>query len=288
MHQNSIFIIDEVHKALNDTKRTSVALEISHLARNFVALTGTPVVDSKTYKLIWCLEQIVPFEINESNFWVSANSMISKKVNTGIKTDRKEILAKFTVKEEKDYLRLVVPKMGGSNPVPSADEWLEAANICYQAADKKMIRETEQMLKKNIGVMLIAQNSKHQTKLLKLVLQKINIKKEDIFLLKGGDSIFLTDEAVKMKKVHDYKIVIVPIRKAEGYSLTRLGAMISSVYPSNNATREQIEGRINRIGQKRDTVYYRIVHCGILTYILKHHDDARVLSLALKSLAEKY
>jgi len=62
--------------------------------------------------------------------------------------------------------------------------------------------------------------------------------------------------------------------------------MVSSVYPSNNATREQIEGRINRIGQKEKTIIYRIVHAGILTRILQNHNDAKSLSLALQSLAD--
>lgn len=76
----ALFIIDEVHKALNETKRTALALQLSHLAVDFIALTGTPIIDTNVYKLIWWLEQIVPFEVNELNFWVAANSMVAKKV----------------------------------------------------------------------------------------------------------------------------------------------------------------------------------------------------------------
>ena len=62
--------------------------------------------------------------------------------------------------------------------------------------------------------------------------------------------------------------------------------MITSVYPSNNATREQLEGRINRLGQKVDPLLYITVHVGILTLILEHHKSAKSLSAALQSLAE--
>ena len=120
-----------------------------------------------------------------------------------------------------------------------------------------------------------------------MLLKGTKLKASQVFILKGGDSIFLTNEAVKKKQVPDYRVVIVPIKKAEGYTLTHLSAMVASVYPSNNATREQIEGRINRIGQKQKTVLYRIVHAGILTRILQHHNDAKSLSLALQSLAEE-
>jgi len=56
--------------------------------------------------------------------------------------------------------------------------------------------------------------------------------------------------------VPDYKVVIVTKRKAQGYTLTRLSVMLTSVYPSNNATREQLAGRINRLGQKDRAYWY--------------------------------
>ncbi len=117
-----ILIVDEVHKTLNDTKRTSVALEIAQLSRDFIVLTGTPVIDSNTYKLIGWLEQVVPYEVNTKNFWVAANSMIAKKVNTGVKVVREEIIAPFTKTEEERYKNLVPPALGGTNVKPSNQE----------------------------------------------------------------------------------------------------------------------------------------------------------------------
>ena len=62
--------------------------------------------------------------------------------------------------------------------------------------------------------------------------------------------------------------------------------MITSVYPSNNATREQLEGRINRLGSNYEIVYYYIIHTGILTYILHNHNSAKSLSVALKAIVK--
>ncbi len=283
---DSIFIIDEVHKALNDTKRTSVALEISHLSREFIALTGTPVIDSKTYKLMWWLEQVVPFEVNDKNFWVAANSMIAKKAHTGVIVDRKEVLALFNKKEETAYIESVPPALGGINTSPTGEDWQSATAISYQACNREMIKQTTASLKKGRGVMLVAKDSRHQDVLYNKLI-RTKLQPSQVFVLKGGDSIFLTAEAVEKGETPDYKVVIVTIRQAEGYTLTHLGAMVTSVYPSNNATREQIEGRINRIGQKQKTVLYRIVHAGILTRILKNHNNAKSLSMALQSLAEE-
>jgi hypothetical protein len=96
----------------------------------------------------------------------------------------------------------------------------------------------------------------------------------------------LTPLKVINKEVPDFKVVIVPLQKAEGYNLTTLGAMISSVYPSNQATREQIEGRLNRFGNEHTKIDFVTVSCGILNIIKEKHNEAKNLSEALKSLSD--
>jgi hypothetical protein len=91
---------------------------------------------------------------------------------------------------------------------------------------------------------------------------------------------------VEGRQVHDYKVVVTTMYHAAGYTLTRLKSMITSVYPSNEATRQQILGRVVRIGQKAKAVDIVTVHCGILSYMLEKHKDARNLSSVLKSLAQ--
>ena len=61
--------------------------------------------------------------------------------------------------------------------------------------------------------------------------------------------------------------------------------MVTSVYFSNQATREQLEGRINRIGQTSPNVRIIIYHTGILSYIHEKYEKARTLSEALKGFA---
>lgn len=280
----SIFIIDEVHKALNDTLRTSIALEISRLSIDFIAMTGTPIVDSNTYKLIWWLEQIVEFEVNDKNFWVAVNGMIAKKVNTGIFVDKQDVLTALTTSEADVYYSLVPLAMGGKNARPTHADITKAIDICYKACDREMVRQTLDFLKEKKGVMMVAKTEEHQN-ILKAALIKAGMKDKDIYLLKT--SIFMTDEAVLDGSIPDYKVVIVPTRKSEGYTLTRMRAMVTCVYPSNNATREQLEGRINRVSQHSKEVHYRVVHTGILTYILQHHNDAASLSAVLSAIAKE-
>ena len=279
----SLIIFDEVHKNMNDTKRTSVSLNLASLAHDFIAFTGTPVIDSKTYKLIAWLKMIVPFEVNERNYLVAANSMISRPANTGIKIIRKEVLAKFG-NNFKLFEELVPPALGGKNVNPTFNDWKEATHLCYDICDREMVNQIQELLAETKGVMLVAKDKAHQQRLHRLLIESGITK---VFVLKGGESIHLTDASVKAKKTPDYQVVIVPIRRAEGYTLTRLKAMVTSVYPSNQATRTQIEGRINRIGQRATELEYIVVHIGILTNLMNHHADAKSLEKALEQMAKK-
>jgi superfamily II DNA or RNA helicase len=282
----SFIVVDEVHKTLNDSKRSSVAQGAAQLSEDFVVLTGTPVIDSNTHKLLPWLKQVVPYEVNSKNFFVAANSMIAKKVKTGVKVNDEEPVAIMTTSEEKAYRELVPPVLGGTNPNPRSDDWRVATEICYSSASRDMAKETLRSVRvDNRGVMLVAKDKKHQ-EVLRLLLIALGMKNSDIYVLQGGDSISLTDDTVKEGKIHDYRVVIVPISMSAGYNLTRLSVMITSVYPSNNATRTQLRGRIDRISQNSKQVWYRTFHVGILTSIMRNHNAAKNLNTALEGLAE--
>lgn len=282
---DSVIIFDEVHLFLNQTLRTGMGMNLARLSRLFVALTGTPIVDNKMEKLITWLEQIVPFEVNKRNFWVAANNMIAKEITTGLQTESKNVTATFTDEENREYLTLVPPALGGNNHNPRSSDWLKAAEICYQACDRKMIKLTKNMLGKDRGVMLVARSLQHQDRLHEMLVEEKVLPAEQIFLIRNNQSIFLTDETVKSRQTPDYKVVIVPKNRAQGYTLTRLSVMITSVYPSNSATREQLKGRINRLGQKTQPLLYRTVHTGVLSLILENHNQAGNLLQALQAIA---
>jgi len=284
----AVFIFDEVHKALNDSIRTSVALNLTSLAQDMIALTGTPIIDTKTYKLIRWLERIVDFEVNEKNYWVATGAMIKYIVNTNIPVIEESVLATFTPTEETRYQSLVPPNLGGKNTNHKQSDIRNATEICYEACTREMVQQTKTYLAAGRGVFVVARTANHQKELKRKMVEKIPyLDVEDIFIIGKGKSLLLTEEAVAKAKVPDYRVVITSIRHSEGYTLTTLSAMITSVYPSNNATREQIAGRINRPGQYADDLVYVTVHSGILTYILEHHNDAKNLSSVLKTISEQ-
>jgi superfamily II DNA or RNA helicase len=283
---DSVMVFDEVHLFLNQSLRTSMGMNLSHLCKEFVSLTGTPLVDNKTEKLLGWLEQIVPFEVNKKNFWVAANSMLTKKVTTGIKTETKEVLAPFSREEEKRYARFVPPSLGGSNTNVSSRDWINAMDVCYSACDRKTIELISEMINNGRGVMLVTRNVEHQERMRDKIIAETKLDRDDIFLITSSQSIFLTDESVERKDVKDYKVVITTKNKSQGYTLTRLSVMITSVFPSNMATREQLKGRINRLGQKTQPILYFTTHIGILTNILENHNSAVSITKALQNLAK--
>lgn len=279
----SLLIVDEVHKTLNTTKRTGVALELSRLAKYFVVLTGTPVIDSNTFKLTQWLEQIVDFEINDKNFWVGALGMISKTVNTGVEVRREENEVQMTEEENRKYRRMVPPGLGGKNTNPSAKDINEAFEICYEVCDRVIISSVVKNIKH--GVFVVARNSKHQNHLKDLLVSG-GVKPREIFLITGKDTIFLTDETVKKGVTPDYRVVITTLALSAGYTLTRLKKMVTGVYPTNLATITQLEGRINRVSQASKWIEIITVHTGILTYTLQKHKTAASISAVLTAMAK--
>lgn len=281
--ENSLLVVDEVHKTLNETQRTSIALELSYLCKEFVVMTGTPVIDNKIYKLLAWLKQIVPFTLTLDNFWVAVNSMISRKANTGVITVHRNILVKMDSIETQQYQKLVSKNLGGFNTNTTIQDINNAINICYSSCTREMISFCKEKIDKGDRVMLVAKNIQHQGELYKKFesVYSVDWAKMYIYILEKGGSVILTDTSPEK-----YKLVIVTIRQSEGYTLTRMNIFISSIYPSNNAVREQLEGRINRIGQKSREVEYYYFHCGVLTHIMERYANAKSLSMAIKSMAK--
>jgi hypothetical protein len=116
---------------------------------------------------------------------------------------------------------------------------------------------------------------------------KRGIDKSEMFVIGKNASLDLNDRLVESGKVPDYKIVITTVRQSAGYTLSRLRIMITSVYPSNNAVRSQLEGRINRIDQYSDKIWYYTVHCGVLTNILEKHRNAHSLMAVFREMAKQ-
>lgn len=266
----SLLIVDEVHRTLNETLRTGVAVELGHCACRFVVMTGTPIIDSKTQKLIPWLEQIVDFEVNERNFWVAANGMISCKFESVVSCEYEDVRCDLSGYSE--YFKYVPPILGGKNQNPSYDDWRAAVGICREVCDLEMVAKVRELVGVGRRVMLVAGDQAHRSRLC-----------GDLKGLRVHEMIEPVCFDVNSPDLYD--VVVVTVRQSEGYTLTKMNAMVTSVYPSNDATRQQLEGRINRIGQVVG-VSYHTYHAGVLSELYESHSKARGLSVALSGLAK--
>ena len=294
-----ILINDEAHKTLNDTQRTTVVLEVASQARGgFVALSGTPVVDSRIFKLVPWLSLICPFGVNLENFWAAANSLVAQSVDTGVRVHVREIEAPWgSASEEQNYRKLVPAKLGGSNTYVTREDMKQALALCYTVCTREMVRLAYDVLYDQLhfgqpawcgGIFIVADDAAHQQRLKDMLTiqhgSHPTLSADDIFCLGPDGALHISDEDVENRTVRDFPVVITTKRMCSGYTATRLKASISSVYPSNLATRLQLSGRLNRLSQRAKNLDSFVVHKGLLTQMLLYHGEAASIDAALKSM----
>lgn len=273
------FVVDEFHLATTgDTIRSSIALEIARLSADFMAMTGTIVRNDNPADLIQWLEQIVDFYVNSHNYLCAFGALISKKANTGVIVNTTDVMCEFAEEEAAEYAKLVPPRMGGT-----ANElnFRKAQMMCYRATDREMVRLICHYAKDEV-IFVLAMTKAHQETLRDaiVVASKGSIREDEIFLIAKDHTIILKPETKTQ-----YKVIITTPQHVTGYTLTKCRISIASVYPSNESTRNQYEGRMNRIGQPNKEIELITVHCGILSYLLEHYKRARSFAAALKEFA---
>jgi len=272
-----LFIVDEFHKTLNATIRTSTALEISYLCNDCIAMTGTLIKDTNINPIIVWLSMAVSFEVTTQNYWVAMSSIISRKVQTRIIVERHEIEAPMSNSERETYYSLVPSKLGGT---ALNIDFKRAVEVSYQPITREIIRLIISHLRDGIGVFVVARNIAHQ-QYINNELHRNGIM--NTFLIDRDHSIDLIPSSPP--PVPD--VVITTPTHAEGYNMTRFHVMITGVYFSNQSTRDQLYARINRLSQTSPRIHIITVHAGIISYIHTHYENARHLSETLKGFARE-
>jgi hypothetical protein len=270
-----VFIVDEFHKTLNKTIRTSLALEIARLCVDFIALSGTLIKDNNAEDLIAWLEQIVSFEVTVDNYWVAIGALISKKVQTNVVVDRVDIDVPMLPTELEVYRKTVPAKLGGT----AAHINIRAAiDYCYTIVTRRMVADILTYIQMGEIPFVIANSVKHQHAIRDALITAGIV---NIHLITKDTPITLTPQDIT-----NIQVIITTIRHSAGYTLTKCRVTLTSVYFSNEATREQLLGRTDRAGQLSPNVLLLTYHTGILTYLFKNYEKARTLAQALKGFAQ--
>lgn len=276
---HTLFIVDECHKTLNPTKRTSVAQELSFLANFTVCMTGTLITNNNIELIINWLKMAVNFEVNTDNYWIALNSIFSRKIQTKIIVDRIVLEAPMNDDEKRRYYAVVPQSLGGT---ASKINFKAASDISYEPVTREIINMIMFHLEHGEkGVFVAARNESHQYEIENMLKARgIN----DIFLIGRGKTISLTPA----NDIQGYvpRVCITTMHHVEGYEMTLYRIFITGVYFSNEASRYQVEHRIIRLSQTSPTVRILILHSGILTYIHRQYQKTRNFALAIKGFAK--
>jgi hypothetical protein len=275
---HSLVVVDELHKLMNSSQRTSVGYELANLSYDFIGLTATLFKDNDINKVVRWASIVNDFPVTKKNFMVGFGTFISQKVDNGI--ERRVSKFRVTIDDPR-YALVVTPAFGGT---ASKTNFNEALKICYSAVYHAMLEratiKVEEYRSKPANqqkpVFVVAKDQDMQNKF-KQDLAPFNY---NILLLRRGLEV---DLSPGNKKEH-FDIVITTMTISSGYNLTQSNFMIMGVFHSNQATREQLVGRIDRSGQLEKEVYIEIYHAGILSYTNVHYETAAALEASLAVL----
>lgn len=273
------FIVDEVHKAVSDTLRTSTMLNCALLSQSFCAMTGTPTLDGKTTSLIPWLRMISDSPITPRNHLAAINSMISDCINVGVNIE--ESIETVTMPKDMipHYQKHLPRKLGGSNDAFGKGDLVAALDYCYMACDVMIIDDA--IKNRDRGIFIVARDASHQARLHSALIAR----GEEAFLITGKTSINHTCRTVE-EGAKDWRFVITTKQYSEGYTLTRLSMMLWSPYFSNQASRTQMLGRICRVGQKSASVKYVTYVCELLERFREKYQHAKNIESMLSSLVD--
>lgn len=283
---DTFLILDEFHLVMNTgTQRTSVALELSKICNNFIAMTGTLIKNSDATGIIEWVSQVVDFELTTKNYMVGVATLISRKINLGI--EERRIFVDVPMNRE-EYYSYVDSKLGGT---AERVDFRKAVNICYEVTQDAIFDETLKYLNgfstedgtfipPEDHIFVIALSSKMQDYLS----ERFESNGIKCFKVTSKTSINMTPET--KTNYRDIRIVIATMSHSTGYNLTACKTLIWGVYFSNQATRTQMCARVARMGQQSPYVNIVTIHTGILSHTLAYYEDARSLERALSDLAK--
>lgn len=266
-----LLVVDEFHKAMSNSIRTSVVLSVMRLCLHFVAMSATVIRDTHLAPVIAWLEPLVDFEVTDNNFWVAANGMIALTVRVPVVVRRHEEMAHFTAKEEKEYTELLSGRVG-------MREFNMAIALCYAATERSMISKIKEFLPSKRGVFCIARNKAMAERI--MAAMKGVLRDDEMHMVTSATPVNL-----KADTATPIRLLITTPQHSEGYNATRMDAVVQCVYFSNQTVREQLDGRTVRIGQDKE-VDIVTIYVGLLQAVWERYAIAGSISAALKSIAE--
>lgn len=295
----SFTVLDEVHEMFYSTQRTAHGLSLAQLGL-FLAMTGTFGIDAKMTRAQPWLQLLAPYEVRVggrgANFFAAASLITQFEAATGVRVEA--VTERFSLEGEAlaAYRAVAPAQLGGTkaNGAVTSADLATAVRLCHDAATPRMVDIAAEHMESD-GVFMVARDAAHVEELRDLMIAKIvallRSRGEPDYSSRAEALVQVTGVAGAASVCYTARgpstpwVVITRIRFCTGYTLTAFGTMVTSVYFSNQATRRQIEGRINRIGQRRSTVRIYTVEGELLSYVRDNYKSAAALEGAIMAAA---
>lgn len=267
-----VFIADEVHKMLsNVTLRTSAALTLARASNIMVAMSGTLVRDSNLEALTEWLKLTVNYAVSPRNIWIALAKMQTAFSTDRVAVRRDSVKVEITGTLAARYASVTPRSMGGN---ASKLNISESAKILYEVVTPKIAN----IAAAKGSAFIVAAGAGHAL-YIKDWLMRYSITESEIHVVTRDTPVYLP-----YGDISTVRYVIAPVTHAEGYTITKLNTMITSVYFSNASTRMQLEGRINRRCQKAPHIDIITVFAGYMGQVMERYDNVRNFIESIKSM----
>lgn len=275
---HAVFAVDEWHKTQNSSERTKSAYEMASAAYETIGKSATLVTDGKLQKFVPWASLTARFPVTAQNCMVALGDLDARRVPTGVQVLRETRIAELSKEELAEYRKRMPRGLNGDNAHATHETVHAGQIIATNACLRTMAASAVEMLKdsKCPGVHIVVADGKIGSEV-KELLQKTDAKIKALLL--GTDVATVNLTASNVSEHADVRIVITPKSRCSGYNLSRYRAQITHVFPSSADMRIQMDGRIDRLGQRANDVLYITVvdSAGLFVRTLKNHEHARNL-----------
>jgi hypothetical protein len=228
----------------------------------FIGMTGTLIINDEIKQIIEWLKLVTKFEVTPTNYFVALGMLISSRIETKVQIVRELVHIDLTHKQKELHDK----------------SFEDAVKVCYSVVTESLIDLTVDYVNKGVPVFVVAKDKATQ-KYMGEELTSRGIKRLHL-ITKDNPINYEPGDKRKLQ------VIITTPSQSTGYTITGMSTMLTSVYFSNQATRDQLDGRLNRVGQPSKEVHIVTVHCGLLSYVLTKYNTVKSISDAIKSFAE--
>jgi hypothetical protein len=285
--------IDEVHKAVDRTsQRTRYCRQLTSAAQFTTVTTGTPVLNDNIMSLQPWLQDVCGFPVTRANIVVAMSLMNAHVVNTGIVV-RETSVDVPSVATLPEYRALAPPALGGTNRAFSPKFDMNALlAVSWATEDITLVAETIRRMA--TSVFLVARDATHQIRLRSLLQEGLQLAATRA--TETGDhargqglahaTVEIMTGSIQRDAAQPWHCVIGRMNLSVGFSMCFAKSMGSGIGKTNQATREQLRGLINRASQTHKEIEYFTVHSRLTSLMRTRQMFAATLAELVKELAD--